>query len=634
MIKKEEIKKFTNNINKIFNSPFFVLIVGLLIFVKAMFFYGNTVGHTESVDLNTVLGTISFVVVLVCLINTLPNRTRIWTVTIINLLLSILLFADNIYYAFSSNVLSVAQIENLQYGGEIMKTLPSLLEFKQVLYFIDIIIFLVLLICKAIKIQKVNEKNKWLYLFKFVYFLIALTIFFAISLDYVKEGVLTSYNKDVQIKNSTIFGYHIADVINEIDTNKKAKYKNYNEMKQDYDKLKNDFNEQYGDIMIDLKGVAKDKNVILVQLESIQEFVIDKKINGKEITPNFNKFLHENIEFTNMHMQSYSTTADSEHTVNNSIFPMENGMSFSKYYLNDYDDIFTMFKNNGYYTSFMHGNYPYFWNRGNVYGRMAIDKTEFKNDFADISENINGDLSDELFYLQAVDKLDDYKKPFFAELISVSSHTPFTLEGLQDRSKVTIDVGKYKGTYFGNYLESVNYADYAFGLFIDKLKEKGLYEDTVILIYGDHNGLSMYDENMLDFLKQVYLDINDIEIKLNYTRVACGLKIPGIEKLKITKPINKLDVKPTLTYLSGLQDGVSLGMNIFANKDFVALNNERIITDKYYYDGEWYEISTGNKLDLNKLSKTEQQKLDNYIKEMKLQIDLSISISINNLLKR
>lgn len=618
-------------INKILNTPYFVLIIGLLLFIKTMFFYGNTVFYHSGVDYNTVIGTVSFIVVLVSLINILPNRVRMITAIVVNLLLSILLFADNIYYSFSSNVLSVAQIENLQYGGEIMKTLPSLLEFKQILYFLDIIVILFLLIIKAIKIRKVNEKNKWLRIFKVVYCLIAVVIFCFISLDYVREGVLTSYNKDIQIKNSTIYGYHIADIVNEINIASKAKYNNYNDFKTDYNKLKNIFDKEYGTINMNLKGVAKGKNVILVQLESVQEFVINKEINGKEITPNFNKFLRDNIEITNMHMQSYSTTADSEHTVNTSTFPMENGMSFSKYYTNDYDDIFKIFKNNGYHTSFMHGNYPYFWNRGNVYGRMALDKTEFKDDFADTSENINGDLSDELFYLQLVDKLEEYKKPFFTELISVSSHTPFTLEGLKDRSKVSIDVGKYKGTYFGNYLESVNYADYAFGLFIDKLKEKGLYDDSIILIYGDHNGLSMYDENMLDFLKQLNPNMNDIEIKLNYTRVACGLKIPGVEKLKITKPINKLDVKPTLTYLCGLDDGISLGTNMFDSKNYVTLNNERIITDKYYYDGDWYEIKSGNKLDLNSLTKEEKQKLDNYYNEMKLQLDLSISISINNL---
>ena len=54
-------------------------------------------------------------------------------------------------------------------------------------------------------------------------------------------------------------------------------------------------------------------------------------INGKEITPNLNKFLEENIEFSNMFMQSYSSTADSEFSTISSLYPMENGMSYSKY---------------------------------------------------------------------------------------------------------------------------------------------------------------------------------------------------------------------------------------------------------------------------------------------------------------
>ena len=626
-IKKEEI-------NKYINTPFFVVFIGIIILIKTLFFYNNTIAINEPIDMNTFLGTVSFIVVIVSIVDILPNRSRMITILIIDLLLSILLFADNIYYSFSNNVLSVAQIENLQYGGEIMKTLPSLLEFKQILYFLDLIIISLLLICRVVKIQKVNEKQKILYIFKGVYALIAVLIFCFISWDYIDQGTKIQYNKDEQIRKSTILGYHISDFINEANISKKAVYKNYDDFKKEYDNFKSDLEEDYGEIKYDFKELAKDKNIILVQLESIQEFVVDAKINGKEITPNFNKFLKENIEFTNMHMQSYTTTADSEHTVTTSTYPLENGMSFAKYYTNDYDDIFKMYHDNNYFTSYMHGNYPYFWNRGNVYGRMAIDKTEFKDDFPDLSENINGDLSDELLYIGAVDKLKEYKKPFFAEIVSASSHTPFTLEGLQDRSKVNIDVGKYKGTYFGNYLEAVNYADYAFGVFIDKLKQEGLYDDSVILIYGDHNGLTMYDEELLDYLKQENPNLTDVDIKLAFTRVACGLKIPGVEHVKIEKMINKLDVKPTLAYLSGIQDGVSLGTNMFGSKNYVCLNNERIITDKYYFDRNWYDIQTGNMLDESNVTEETKKELIKYENEMKKILDLSMSVTLNNLLQR
>src|SRR5699024_1844819 len=155
---------------------------------------------------------------------------------------------------------------------------------------------------------------------------------------------------------------------------------------------------------------------------------------------------------------------------------------------------------------------------------------------------------DETVYNQAVEKLTNLGEPFLSFIVAASSHTPYELEGLQDRSKVSIDVGKYKGTYFGNYLEAVNYADYAFGVFIDGLKEVGLYDDTIILVFGYHKGLNIYNDEMIESLRATNPNLNDTEIRLNYTRVAAGLKIPGIKNIKIEKPTSKLDIKPTLTY--------------------------------------------------------------------------------------
>ena len=103
-------------------------------------------------------------------------------------------------------------------------------------------------------------------------------------------------------------------------------------------------------------------------------------------------------------------------------------MSYSKYYSNKYDDIFTMLKKEGYNTSYMHGNYGYFWNRGNVYKSFGVDNLELKDKFEDTSENIMGYLSDELLYKQAVEKLKTYNMPFFSYIVSASSHTAFTLE--------------------------------------------------------------------------------------------------------------------------------------------------------------------------------------------------------------
>lgn len=636
--KKEETKntnikngKAKEILSKFVNSIWFVIVVGILLFVKTMFFYDNTISNSGKIEMQTILGTIGFTVILVCILIILPNRARIITTLTSNFIVSLVLFGDNIYYIYSNSFLSIAQITNLQYGEEILSTLPAVFEIKHLLYFVDII--LIIATCKLMKIkfQKKENKTKKKVLAKAISGIVGIVVFCIVGARYVEKGKEKSYNKDMQIRESTIWGYHIYDIENLLTQKKNTKYKSYSKMEADYEKLKEEYNDRYGKEKYDFKGISKNSNVIVLQLESIQEFVINKTINGKQITPNLNKFLSENIEISNMNMQSYSTTADSEHSSITSIYPMENGMSYSKFYTNTYDNLFEMFNSADYTTSYMHGNEAKFWNRGNVYSKFGVQNIELKDKFDD-TEYINGFMSDEGLYRQGVEKIKNYQNPFMSFIVSASSHTPFELEGLQDRNKVRIDVGKYKGTYFGNYLEAVNYADYAFGVFLEGLKQEGLYDDTTILVFGDHNGINMYNEEMLEFLKQYNPDLTDVDIKLNYTKVACGLKIPGVPHMKIEKPVSKLDIKPTLAYLCDLEDKFSLGTNIFASKEFVSLNNERIITNRYYYDENWYDIKTGNQLDMELLDGDKKELLERYYNYMKKELEISNSVTINNLL--
>ena len=627
------LKSVKTLLNKFINSIWFVIIIGILIFLKTLLFYKSTIAINEPLALETIIGTMTFIIMIVCFLCVLPNRTRAICGMMLNLSFSILLFGDNVYYIYSNSVLSIAQITNLQYGEEIISTLPMVLELKQILYFVDIIALLILFVFKILKLEKKAKKTKKQLIGKAIIGVIGILIFCMVGIQYVEKGTQKSYNKDMQIREASIFGYHISDFSNLINIKKQTKYKKYEDMIEDYNQLKNEYQEKYGEEKYNFEGILKDKNIIILQLESVQEFVVNTKINGKEITPNLNKFINENIKISDMNMQSYSTTADSEHSTITSLYPMENGMSFSKYYTNTYDDLFKIFNNANYHTSYMHGNYPYFWNRGNVYGRLNLDELSLKEQFDDLSENINGDLSDELLYRQAVQKLKTYENPFISYIVAASSHTPYTLEGLQDRSKVSIDVGKYKDTYFGNYLESMNYADYAFGIFIEELKKEELHEDTAILVFGDHNGLSMYDEEMMDFLKQINSNMTDVDLKINYTSVACGFKIPGINNIEIDKSVNKLDIKPTLAYLCDIEDVFSLGTNMFENKPFICLNNERIISYNYYYDEEWYNRITGEKVDINTLEENIKIMLQSYFENMKVELDISNSISVNNLLK-
>lgn len=619
-------QKIKENLNKIVNSNFFIIILMIVVFLKTILFYKSTIYINEKIYINTIQMSIMYILFLFGMLYVLPKKGRNIAGIIMNILISILLFADNIYYSYSSNILSVLQISNLQYGEEIMSTLPLLLKLPQILYFIDILTLIILIATSIIKIEKGKKSKTKFIVCRTIVGIMCIIFFIILSINANSKVLEDPYNRDTQIKKGTIYGYHISDILNAMLGSKQTKYDNKNDMMKEYNVLKDEYNEKYGESYIDIKNTMEGKNVIILQLESIQEFVLNKTINGSEITPNLNKFINENIRISNMFMQSYSTTADSEFSTVTSLYPVENGMAYSRYYKNNYDDIFKMFHNKDYTTSYMHGNYGNFWNRTNVYNNMKVDYIELKDKFLDTSENIMGYLSDELLYKQAVQKLKEYNNPFISYIVAASSHTGFTLDGLQDKSKVNIDVGKYKDTFFGNYLESVNYADYAFGIFIQELKNVNLYDESVIILYGDHNGIDMYNNEMIEFLKELDSNLTDTDIKLNYIRVLAGMKIPGINNLRIDKPISKLDIKPTLAYLCNVEEGVSLGTNMLAKKDFICLNNERIVTDKFYYDELWYDLETGEIVE-------ENDELKKYYEFMQKELEISKSIVLENLLK-
>ena len=574
--------------------------------------------------------TVTFICIMLTLPMVLKNKLRFVSAILINTSISILLCMNEIYYSYATNLVSISQISNLQYGKEISAALPNLIHIRQILYFIDLIIILILCIFKKIKLQKQAKNN---YIVSIIYAIAMLILSLTLASIWITEARWHQYNKVQQVQTASIYGYHFIDLSNNLNMKKNVKYKTKESMLKDYEELKISYDEKYLS-QYNFADIAKDKNVIVLQLESVQNFVVNKKINGREITPNLNKFLKENIEFTNMQNQSYSSTADSEYSVMNSVYPLENGMSFAQYASNDYSDIYEMFKNAGYTTTYIHGNVGSFWNRASVYSRLQIDNLIFDNVFPENTERINEYVSDEQVYRKIVDDIKNYDNKFLLNIVASSSHIAFDLPGIQNKEqKVNIDVGeKYKGTLFGNYLEAVNYADYAFGIFIDELKKSDLYNDTVILVYGDHGGLPMYNLEMMEYLENLEC-CNDIKTQINYSNVICGLKIPGVESMKIEKPVSKLDIKPTLTEICGIQDGFSLGKSMFSNKDFAGLNNGRIITDKYFYNGDWYVIETGEMIDFDLIDDVIKEKLNYYTDCLQKELDISLSINILNLLK-
>ena len=595
------------------------------------FFYEQTIYFSEIMQKDIVAKTFIYSMYLVTILFILKNRARFIFSNVLNLIFSTIMFADEVYYNYSSSLISVAQISNLQYSEQISATIGDLVNIKQIFYFVDLIIVLFLVLKKFIKVEKIKRKT-WK---PAILYTVIMTVIFGSTIqNYVSEAKECRYNKKMQLEKGTLYTVHYLDVQSNMNLKKTAKYKTKSDVVDAYNNLKQNYNETYDEDLYNLKGIAEGKNVILLQLESMQNFVVGKSINGKEITPNINKFLSKNIKIDNMIIQSYSTTADSEHSAMTSLYPLENGMAFAQYSGNKYNDIFEIYKKKDYHTVYMHGNEGTFWNRQNVYNVLQVDDLDFIDSFEPDSELINNWISDESLYRQAVEKLKSVDGPFFSSIVASSSHTGFDLPGLENKyDKVSIDVGEYKDTYFGNYLEAVNYADYAFGKFIERLKQENLYDDTVIFIFGDHYGMQMHNEEMLKFIKDVDHELNIPETEINYVNVVCGMRIPGVQSQKINKVVSKLDIKPTLSYISGIEDDFSLGNNIFGNKDFACLNNGVIVTNDYYYNGNWYNIKSGEKIDLDNIEEEQKRQFEYYKSSMEQEITISNSVILNNLLK-
>ena len=334
-----------------------------------------------------------------------------------------------------------------------------------------------------------------------------------------------------------------------------------------------------------------------------------------------------------MYNQGLGTTADSEFEMENSMYPLENGYVFQKYYSNTWLDIYTTLKEEGYYTSFMHPNISTFWNREEMYNNgYKIDEYNDIDKFPNI-ERAGEFYSDEGFFKEAVKIMNSYEGKFCTTLVSVTTHIPFYLTGVSNlEEKITItseDVKEYGDEYFRNYLISCNFVDYAFGEFIKELEKTGLMEKSILVVYGDHGaGLTctddikkLYEENSL-----VYTEFEDA---IKDVHIPFGIKIPGAEENYIVeKSVAKIDIKPTILDLLGVEDNFSIGETIFGDKDYSFIKGLGYVTSKnYYLNGKYYERKTFEEIE-------ETEELKGLLDRMNDEIYLSDTSIKNNLIER
>jgi len=428
-------------------------------------------------------------------------------------------------------------------------------------------------------------------------------------------GFLKLWNRVVAVDGFGIYTYQVDDLVQSLRpafNNVFGHDKALQETKEYFDnKLLERTNNEY-------TGIFEGKNVIAIHAESLQSFTLGLSFNGKDVTPNLNKLISEGMYFSNFYaQQGVGTSSDSEFTYSSSLLPANNGTVFVNYYNNKYITTQSLLNDKGYYVFSMHGNVGDFWNRDVMHLNIGYDKYYSKNSFV-IDEEFGLGLSDKSFFRQVVPMIKEINnelgEPYYGTLITLTNHTPWKdtlLYSDYDVSKTVringeVVVRDYlEGTVMGDYIKSVNYMDQAIGNFISEMDNEGLLEDTVIVIYGDHdanidrkyyNYMYNYNASLDDVIKDGeagYVEFNNYDYELNK-------KVPLIiwtkdmeESVEVMTPMGMIDVAPTLGNMLNIYNPYALGkdiMNIVNGENIIVFKDGSYITDKIYYNADKEEV--------------------------------------------
>ena len=531
---------------------------------------------------------------------------------------------NSVYYTFYTSFASISMLSLTQYIGDVGDAVvENVLQLKDLIYVISplILIFVHLKLKKKNYYKKVELKaDRRKRTFKTLSVSGVLLVIFLITLSSLDiSRFFKQWNKEYIVMRFGIYVYQANDLVASVQPKVNAMF--------GYDKASKEFNDYFADVSDSpatnqYTDIFKGKNVIAIHAESMMTNVIDLKFNGQEVTPNLNKLAHSGMYFNNFYSQvSVGTSSDSELTYNTSLMPTKSGTAFVSYSNRKYIGIPTLLNDMGYYTFSMHANNADFWNRRAMHKNLGYQRFYSKSDYEVEKENIIGlGLSDKEFFKQSVEKIEKINKEhekWYGLLIMLSNHTPFSevdkygefpvdiKETITKEDGTTEEVvyPYMEGTKLGNYFKSVHYADSALGEFIEELRVKGLLDNTVIVLYGDHdarlprknyNRLYNYDketDSTLDEEDPNYKEYDSYQYEL-------GRKVPFIiwtsdmegTKLNFTNSnvMGMYDVVPTLGNMFGFYNKYAFGHDIYNIHDnnIVCFPNGNWVTNKMYYNSQ------------------------------------------------
>ena len=573
---------------------------------------------------------------------------------------------NSIYYTFYTSFASVSMLSLTQYVTTVGDAVvENVVQIKDLVYLIcPVILVIVHLRLKKLgyykKVElKTDRKKRTI---KTLSAAGVLAVLFTVTMTPLDVSRFAKqWNREYIVMRFGIYIYQANDVVTSLQPKINSLF--------GYDKAMKEFKDYYKDApetaqANQYSSIFEGKNVLVIHAESIQKNLFDLEFNGEQVVPNFKRIANEGMYFSNYYSQvSVGTSSDAELTFNTSLLPTQSGTAFVSYFDRTYNAIPKMMSNKGYYTFSMHANNGNFWNRRNMYEHLGYQEFFSKESYEVDKENVVGlGLNDKEFFKQSVEKLkkiDSENDKWYGLMIMLSNHTPFsdtdkygefdlsskTTITKEDGSKEEVTYPYMEDTKLGNYFKSAHYADSAFGELIENLDNNGLLDDTVLVIYGDHdariskkeyNYLYNYDKEtgeMYDEDDPRYKEYDSYQYEL-------GRKVPFIIwtkdmketnlNMEVTDVMGMYDAMPTLGNMLGFYNKYQLGHDIFNVKsnNIVVFPNGNWVTNRIYYNSQKEEY-----LSLDGSAISEEEIKNNNEKSSKM-LDVSNNIIVYDLLAK
>jgi phosphoglycerol transferase MdoB-like AlkP superfamily enzyme len=475
----------------------------------------------------------------------LPGRWRQWSVWSVAAAGAFLVWGDALYQRFFGDFPGPEALAGAGQLGRVEASVFSLMELRDLWLFVDLLPGLVLVMAASHAARRVGPRPRRVAAAALAV-VVAAGVVAGVRLGDAQPGLLDQVFRRTRVAQEIgVFNLHAVDLAERLASEILVREISSDE----FDEISTWFQSRApmragaGPAF----GAAKGFNLIMIQVESLQGFVIGLEVEGSEVTPFLNRWAEDGLWFSNVTDQTaQGRSSDSELATQVSLLPFSGGAAAFRFADSDYTGLAEILSGRGYTTL---SAVPYdgsFWNRRSTHAAYGYAESLFAGDFA-AGEAIGWGLSDRDFLDQAGRKLAAVEQPFAAYLLTLSLHHPFA--GFPKHLEV-LDVGRWQGTPFGNFLHTMHFFDASLASFVAGLERSGLAASTVIAVWGDHDaGFPWRPE-----IAAVAGESHDPEGWYLSQEVPLLIRVPGAPDLRgeRTTVAGHVDVAPTLLALLGV----------------------------------------------------------------------------------